>query len=123
MTGERFFVDHLLALRAFLLCKRALLLIRIRFAMPFHMLVEAGAVKLVLAIRTQASMFEFWLWTSSTALPTTTWMLAVAWQRMQMRMPRLAHFYSVGDIGQKKETCSGGDGFFCVRGCCAYCSL
>ena len=27
-------------------------------------------------------------------------------------------FFSVGDIAQKKETCSGSDGFFCVRGCC-----
>ena len=57
---------------------------------------------------THTPQFEFWLWTSSTAFATTTWVVTmVARQRMQMRMPRLAHFYnhvySVGDTRQKKE--------------------
>ena len=65
--------------------------------MKFHMLVEAGAIEFLFAMFTHTPQFEFWLGTSSTAFATSTWMLAVARQRMQMRMPRLAHFYSVGD--------------------------
>ena len=102
MTGERFFVDHLLALRASFLREGALLAIRVRFAMKFHMLVEAGAIEFFFAKSTHTPQFEFWLLTSSAAFATTTWVVTmVARQRMQMRMPRLAHFYnhvySVGD--------------------------
>ena len=98
MARETFLVDHLLALRASFLREGALLAIRVRFAMKFHMLVEAGAIEFFFAKSTHTPQFEFWLWTSSTALPTTTWMVTmVARQRLQMRMPRLAHFYSVGD--------------------------
>ena len=56
-------MDHLFALRTFLLRKRALLTIGIRFAVPFHMFVKAGTVELAFAIRTQASMLQIWLWT------------------------------------------------------------
>ena len=73
--------------------------------MKFHMLVEAGTIEFLFAVFTHTPQFEFWLWTSSTALPTATWLVTmvtmVARQRIQMRMPRLAHFYnhvySVGD--------------------------
>ena len=55
MTREAFLVNQLFALRTFLLGKRALLTIGIRFAMPFHMLVEAGAIKFFFAIGANAS--------------------------------------------------------------------
>ena len=73
--------------------------------MKFHMLVEAGTIEFLFAVFTHTPQFEFWLWTSSAALPTATWLVTmvtmVARQRIQMRMPRLArfynHVYSVGD--------------------------
>ena len=57
MTGERFFVDHLLALRASFLREGALLAIRVRFAMKFHMLVEAGAIEFLFAKGAQTPCF------------------------------------------------------------------
>ena len=48
-------MKHFVTLRALLLRKRSLLAIFVRFAMPFHMLVEAGAIELLFAIWTNAS--------------------------------------------------------------------
>ena len=58
MSRKAFLVNHFLAVWvwAFLLSKRALLLIRIRFAMPFHMLVKTRPIEFLLAVRAQASV-------------------------------------------------------------------
>ena len=61
MTGKRFLVDHFFTLRASFLREGPLLAIRVCWAMPFHMLVEAGAINFLLAVLTHAPQFEFWL--------------------------------------------------------------
>ena len=62
--------------------------------------------------------------TCSQSFQGSSWFVAATTTSpTEMHVPRIAHFFSVGDIGQKKETCSGGDGFLFVRGCCASCSL
>ena len=62
--------------------------------------------------------------TCSQSFQGSSWLVtATPASTTELHVPRPAHFFSVGDIRQKKETCSGGDGFLGVRGCFASCSL
>ncbi len=87
MSRKAFLVNHFLAVWAFLLCKGTLLLIRIRFAMPFHMLVKTRPIEFLLAIRAHTSQFQFGT-NSGTAFLTTTWMVTmmpiVAWFSLRL---------------------------------------
>ena len=82
MTGERFFVDHLLALRASFLREGPLLAIRIRFAMPFHMLVKTRPIEFLLAIRAHASKFQLRLWRPRATFVTAAWMVTLSTPKM-----------------------------------------
>ena len=117
MSRKRFLVDMFMAMRTLLLRERPLFTIRVFRAMPFHVFVKACAVELALAVSAYAAQLKLGLWGSRPTFVAAGTMARLS-QRVQMHVPRIFHFFSVGDIGQKKETCSGSDGFFCVRGCC-----
>ena len=111
-----------MAMRTFLLCERPLFAIRVFRAMPFLMFVKACAVELALAVSTDAAQLKLGLWGSRPTFVAAGTMARLS-QRVRMHVARVAHFFSVGDIGQKKETCSGGGCFFLAWAGRASCSL
>ena len=82
MSRKAFLVDHFLAVWAFLLCKGTLLLIRIRFAMPFHMLVKTRPIEFLLAVRAHASKFQLRLWRPRATFVTAAWMVTLSTPKM-----------------------------------------
>ena len=75
MSRRAFLVDHFLAVWAFLLFKGTLLLVRIGFAMVFHMLVKTRPIEFLLAVRAHASKFQLRLWRPRATFLTAAWMV------------------------------------------------
>ena len=108
-------MDHSLALRTLLFRIGPLLSIRVVPTMKPHVLVKERTIEFFLTVGTYASQFQFGA-NSGTAFLAADAMARLS-QRVHTHVTRVAHFFSVGNTGQKKET-SGGDRFFWECGCC-----